>query len=178
MRHTPSPLCHPSPKKQTDTSNVKTSTMKKSLICAVLACFCLTSITSCTKNDVPTPNENGGNTDTENQTIVYFTGSTKNSDGIASRTWVCTKANTGSQTVSDYIGKTLTMDSNLEFSSDISEFGDEGSWSVDGNLLSIHGQNMNFLFGYTKLASDRVQLQEISDKSEDESLLLEFATLY
>ncbi len=151
--------------------------MKKSFICAALACFCLTCTTSCTKNDVPTPGEiNGGGSDSENQTIAYFAGSTKNSDGIASRTWVCTKAKTGSLTISDYIGKTVTMNSNLEFTSDISEFGDAGSWSVDGNMLVIHGQSMSFLFGYIKLASDRVQLQEISGKSEDESLLLEFTT--
>ncbi len=146
--------------------------MKKYIICAALACVCLAATTSCTKNDVPEPSDisGGSQSQQEDETMTFFTGSAKDADGVSSRVWTCTLVEGEWQS----IGKTITMDSNLYFTSDITEFGDEGSWSVDGKILNIYGRTTSMRFAYTKLSSKKMRLQQISYDTSSGNLALEF----
>lgn len=149
--------------------------MKKYIICAALACVCLATTTSCTKNDVPEPSDiNGGGSQSqqEDETITFFTGSVKDDDGISSRVWTCTLVDGEWQSAT--IGKTITMNSNLYFTSDITEFGEDGSWSVDGKILNIYGQTTSMRFAYSKLSSKKMRLQRISYDTSSGNSVLEF----
>ena len=151
--------------------------MKKCIICAALACVCLAATTSCTKNDVPEPSDiNGGGSQSqqEDETMTFFTGSVKDDDGVSSRVWTCTLVEGEWDTATSYIGNTITMDSRLYFTSDITEFGEDGSWSVDGKILNIYGQTTSMRFAYSKLSSKKMRLQRISYGTSSGNSALEF----